>query len=229
MNGQYSLAAFFVAMSTVALVLSPSLALVPFIVLLEAIVFFWVTRTLIANIPTALTEQSYENCRRLDGSYSPQRAHWEERAYNRMRIDLIAMMTLAFFALNFLILLLHVIFPLNMLSRVVSSVSSDTGVFKQNLRESGVERDFERYARRSGSGSNAEIASRKQNLWNLSPLIAAMGVAAFVAVAGFIRYAYLHTLVSFHAGLQKRADIYAIRDITRIQSAVDEEVDAPAS
>lgn len=46
--------------------------------------------------------------------------------------------------------------------------------------------------------------------------------ALLIGFAGFIRFAYLQTLSNFEAGINKRAEVYLKRDLTRLQTSDEE-------
>jgi hypothetical protein len=219
---RFSIAAFFAVISAVALLISGSLTTVPFLLLVNLTVLVLMTRALIMRMPKTLLLQSEGNCRRLDGSYSSQRARWEQRARNRTRSDLVALMLLVFIAGNLSLLLFSSIFPLDLLPRIVASASSDTATFKANLRQSGVERGFEHFAKKSGMVNINDIEQAKRGVWLTWPLIVVLVFALVIGFAGFIRFAYLQTLSNFEAGINKRAEVYLKRDLTRLQTSDEE-------
>ena len=174
---------------------------------------------LIAFMPSSLRRLASANRRRRDGTFSPRRDAYENRAIVRLRKDLYAILLTMCGGFAALLLVVHLfVFPLDILAGGVSSFSPDKNEFRASLKEKNLDRRLEeRWT--STFGLSAETSERTaREVWRRWPIFAAGAALLLYAFGATLKWGYMRALRDYARSLNARRQQYQMRDLARGES-----------
>ncbi len=204
----------------IALLFLEQMSAVLFIFIVEAILVLGGVELLHRQMPQQLREARSDNCLRIDGSFSQRRLERERRALAQVRMDLLAAFLLIVLSGNWLAFFLHYeVVPLHVAASAASAFDVDTQTWKQNLRDTRVDKSFEEWIVRKASADHEAVKSQQEFLWHAWPLITFVTVGWALGSAIFLSRAYFKIIRAYAAGVAYRAESNINLDIARLQDA----------
>jgi hypothetical protein len=218
MRLQFSLASLMCISAIAALFIVDQVSTLAFILIIEVILIFGGVELLHRCMPQQLREARSDNCRRMDGSISARRIGYERRALHKVKSDLLAVFLLIAISGNWLAFFVHYqVIPIPIAASAASEFDVDTEHWKQNLRNAGVDEEFEQWSVQRAHVDRSAVESQQQVVWSIWPwvILAVLGWAIGSAI--FLHRAYFHIVRSYARGVASRAEQYLNLDIGRLQ------------
>ena len=142
---------------------------------------------------------------------SARRARIEEKAVQKVRLDVLFALLLILLPNNLLLWYVNSeVIPLSIGFDAMASIRSSDARWKDNLRDE--EQDLDRWAE-SRSLSPSDLKQRKQMLWRYWPLILVGGVIWIAVSFSAFALAYWHSLRELKSSIEYRAEKYALLDL----------------
>ena len=218
---RFSIAIVAATTAGVALIIA-NLPFLVFLFALQAVLICAVAELLVQWMPAQLREKSEANCMRMNGSWSKRRAAVERRAKSRVRYDLLAVFTMVVLAGNGLALVVNEIIPIPMAAKAMQLFDLDPGVWKENLRASRVDEEFEQWTMQNAPLDHTSVKRKQEILWSGWPLVAFIGFLWLSGSFALIKRSYLSILKEFAAGVSERTESNLALDIARWHAMEDE-------
>ena len=214
---RFSIAIVAATTAGVALIIA-NLPFLTFLFALQAVLICAVAELLVQKMPTQLREKSEANCLRINGSWSNRRAAVERRAKSRMRYDLLAVLVMVTLAGDGLAIVVNEIIPIPMAAKAMQLFDLNPGVWKENLRASRVDEEFEHWSMQNAPLDHASVKWKQEILWTSWPVVALVGFLWLLGSFAFVKRSYLYVLQEFAAGVSVRTESNMFLDIARLQS-----------